>query len=391
MPARRICTALFAAVACATIAPASAAPPSPWSLAPQPVAPLAGVVASSPTIVVGNVVTAGSIQVHTVLRGSGIGPTLNVPPRFWGSLVQAGSETVVLFIDASGAPRWVGRAMMPRIRATSLDDAVLHLQGVSSPFDVVSPGILTLAQLKQFLATGGLDQTFDVTLGFRGASSTHGSSSRHFTVHAQGVASAKPTVSVTGLSLACLGLSDVAIPDPPGSLLVRFVDTCRPSTRSLELVGGFTGVDPTSGHVLARVEPWQPALTEREFELFARDQSIVDVRPVVSVSAVVLPWEQDAAWKSWTWRLADQSLVDPSGKTHPHAEPPIVLGPRGSTATVDFGDAAVVVTPGSISAGDPWSAYRLLLGGSQSCTFSRRGEPDVPCKLDPQAPVFVRR
>jgi len=118
-------------------------------------------------------------------------------------MITVDNERVVAFVDGNGALRWVGRL----IAGASLETGVIELQGF---FDfnahLVHPGVMTLAQMQSFLATGTLDQTFDATLAFRDGRGGFARSARTLTVRYSPITRALQLSSSTPVCLAANSL-----------------------------------------------------------------------------------------------------------------------------------------------------------------------------------------
>src|SRR5262252_3458309 len=100
-----------------------------------------------------------SIDVDRVIRGPASIGTMSLKESPDGH-VNVSGKRVVAFVDA-GALRWVGEL----IAGPAIESGVLRLRGF---FDfnahIVSPGVMSLAELEVFLQTGKLDQVFAATL-----------------------------------------------------------------------------------------------------------------------------------------------------------------------------------------------------------------------------------
>jgi len=360
----------------------------------SPAAPMstdfATIRSTATTIVLGTVrqkvtgsTAAVTVDVDTVLRGTVVPGPLPVLPSPDGS-IDIDGQRVVAFIDTTGALRWVGTL----VAGPRLEDGVLLLRGF---FDfnahLVRPGIMSLPQLKNLLATGTLDQTFSATVTFPDGHGGMRRSAKHFTVRHDPLAN---TQTLAGFAPTCMALSNVW-GLTWGQLQLRFSDTCMTAatttTRSLSLDGKFTGVDAATGALEVDLSPTSPVLTEPEYETYVADGTLVDVVRAVSVG---LPGSAP-----WTWRI-DQSMIDPAGKTHAAGGTSSSLSQTAGGLpvyddTFDFRGAKITLRHGA-STSTSLSLLSLIdSGGVSQCTFSRAGLAPVACTLHQIAPIFVRR
>ncbi len=357
---------------------------------------LATIRASASLIAIGVVhVAAGpnntpsiTLDVEKVVRGTAAPGPLAVKESPDGH-VFVDSARVLAFVDQNGALRWIGKL----VAGPSLETGVIQLQGF---FDfnahVVNPGLMTLAELKTYLATGQLDQTFDATLAFRDGRGGLARSSRTLTVQ---YSPATRALHVSGTTPACL-TANALFGLEWGNFELRFTDNCPSQApnapyRSLDLDGKFTGVDATSGHIQVEIAPTRPFLTESEYATFAADGAIAEMISVVGVAL--------SDGTSWTWRL-EKDLVDPSGKAHSAGG--VSMSSQTSNGktverdTYEFDGGVKIVLSPSASVGSPGGNARGIVSLVDSktlgaCTFVQSGHPDRACSLTTRAPVIVRR
>jgi hypothetical protein len=341
---------------------------------------LATVKKDATTIVIGTVVPSQTdivFDVDKVIRGNAKTGKMTLKESPDGHVFVDTGVRVIAFVDGSGAFRWVGS----RIAGGTIENGVIQLSGF---FDwnahVVSPGIMTLAQLEKYLAGSALDQTFAATLSFMDSRGNLARSSRTFTVHTDHTANTQP--QVRGLGFACLGSPHVDL--DWGQFGVRLTDTCPQASgrwKSLELEGTYTGVDAT-GAITVDVTPRRPLVDEHQMDRFGADKTIVDVQRVLKVTL--------ADGTVWTWRV-DHELADPSGN---------VFKTGGFSATsrtnngvtvtengFDFHGPKVTIQPGE----GPLGVVPMVRGGTiTSCVLSRSGMADAKCTLTEDKPVFVK-
>lgn len=353
------------------------------------VSPLPYVVDQSSAIVIGTLQYAPpgfTVQVERVVRGPVKPGPLAVKPSPDGH-ITIDRERVVAFIDQGGALRWVGRLA----GGPSLERGVIRLQGF---FDrnahLVRPGILTLAQLEEFAKSRTLKQKLVATLAFGdGKGGVRPAPGRRFTIDYDPLLGA---VRVSGLDLACLDAPprlQLEWGDPELSLDGKCESADGKVRRQLEFSGRYTGVDD-GGAITLELFPDRPLLTEEEYDRFARDPAILDVTRVVRVE---LP-----GGEAWSWRVGE-SLVDPSGKVHPAGGVSSTLGERGgkqyTEETMRFGSASITLEPESepgAPGGHPRGLTALLQSGKPvRCTFSRKGQGKLACKLREVEPRIVRK
>jgi len=255
---------------------------------------------------------------------------------------------------------------------------------------LVTPGIMSFADLGTALQTGALTQTFDATLAFPdGHGGLRSVPNKRFTVQYDPFASR--LLSIQGLTMPCLGQPSLG-GLTWGSFEVRLSDTCLTNTsapqrdRSLGLDGTFTGVSST-GAIEVRVVPSRPFLTEVEYEAFARDRDLVSVTRVVRVTL--------ASGAAWSWQVESQ-LVDPTGKTHAAGGVSTSQLQNGTSEDMyDFTGAKITISPSpqlGSPGGNPRGIVSLVESGTITrCTFSQQGLADVACTLTHVQPILVRR
>jgi hypothetical protein len=328
-----------------------------------------------------------SVDVDRVIRGNAARGSLAVKDSPDGH-VMVDNERVVAFID-NGALRWVGKL----VAGASLETGVIQLEGF---FDfnahLVHPGLMTMAQLQSFLATGQLDQTFDATLAFRDG---HGGFARSARTLGVRFAPLTRSLQLAGSTPVCLTASSLFSLDW-GRFDLHFNDTCpsaqaNAASRNLELDGKFTGVDAATGHIQVELVATRPFMTEAEYATFASDPHIADMTNIVGVAL--------SDGTSWTLRV-EKDIVDPSGKAHAAGSMSMssqtVAGKNVSTDTYEFdGGVKITVSPGATSGssgGNPRGFVTLVESKVPlSCVFSQRGQLDRTCTLATRASIVVRR
>jgi hypothetical protein len=325
-----------------------------------------------------------SIDVDRVIRGPAtIGPmSLQDSPD---GHANVSGKRVVAFVDA-GALRWVGEL----IAGPAIESGVLRLRGF---FDfnahVVSPGVMSLAELEGFLQTGKLDQAFAVTLAFPDSHGVLRPSTKWFTIKFDALTG---TASATGLTFACLDQLSVFPPDH-GTLEVSLIGACPTAsstakTRQMTLEGMFTGWNAKTRALEASLVPMRPFLDETGFDKFVGDASWADVTSVVSVRL--------GDGSKWTWNI-ESDLVDPHGVHHKAGGMSSTAEDKGGVTVTrdiyDFSGPKIVITPAP-DVGSPGGNARGILpmvdAGTAGCRF-RRGGAEVPCTFKHEPSVFVKR
>jgi hypothetical protein len=326
--------------------------------------------------------TGLGIDVEAVVRGSAVAGSSMVLEEAPNERVTVDGQRVVAFIDASGQLRWVGE----RLVGASLETGVLSMHGF---FDrdahEVDPGIATLTQLREALASGALRQHFVGTLRFPDEHGALRSSRRHLSFEYDPVAHQG---TVLGEPLPCLATSAVQGLGQ-GHLVLSFSDSCPSvaSTRSrrLRLAATVTGVDAATGFITVDLTPVEPFLAEDEYERFVADGALASVTRVI---ALRLP---DGT--VWQWRVGE-GLVDPAGKLHePAGFSSGVLAGGGSIESTAFEGARVTLAPAPPDEGlesDAALVRAVLAGSITSCRLTHGGQQSVRCKLG-RAPSIWRR
>jgi len=341
-------------------------------------------------VVIGTVhrsATAGlTIDVDRVVQGAATAPSVMAVKDAPNETVRVDGERVLAFVDRSSQLRWVGQLAA----GPSIEAGALRLHGF---FDfnahIVSPGIVTLAQVRTLLATGALTQTYVATLSFPDGHGALRRSAKQLTLQYDVVARHG---AVTGFAPACLSLNAVFGVDWGQPRLV-FTDSCATATtthtRELTLTGPATGVDGATGNLLLELTPVVPFLVEHDYDTFVADGSFASVTRVVTIG---LP-----GGASWSWHVGD-GAVDGSGRLHAAGgwSSPLATGPGGKpiqVETYEFTGAKVTLSPapprGTLD--DDASLVQAVEGATiPSCTFSRGGT-GVPCTLTAGTPIWTKR
>jgi hypothetical protein len=344
---------------------------------------------------------AATIVVGTVTSVSSGTATLNVDAALRGtkpaSAIKMGAPTarhegllgqrVVAFADANNELRWYGHT----IAGPDLEHGVLLLAGFYD-FNAhfVTPGMMTFPQLTGYLATGVFpSRTFVGTVGFPDGHGGIAPSSKHFVVHVAGNGATK----VTGFALSCLAPPTSLFGLDWGDFTLSFEDTCAKSgpSRSLRLSGATTGVD-AAGNITVLVSPAAPILTQSEYDTFAADGAIADVRRTVRFTA--------PNGTAWSWSV-DDTLTDGStarNVTTGHGTSIAPPGPRGTVRedTWSYGDVTLKLTQtgpaaGQASLGNTRDVVAAVDRRIGTWTIERKGGAPVPVAAAQGAPTFVRR
>lgn len=328
------------------------------------------------------------ITVDATLRGTA--PAVLAVDESPDGHVTVDGERVVAFVDAKNRLRWVGR----KIAGPDLEHGVLQLSGF---FDfnahLVRPSMMTLPQLKGYLATGNLHTNVAATIAFPDGHGGLRPSTRHLGLDWDPFTRVG---TISGFTPDCLSLNTVFGMEW-GKIELVFTDTCHYGTlsRELTLEGEPTGVD-ASGAITADLVPTRPLLAENEFDPFVTDGHVSDVHRVVRVTL--------SDGSAWSWRLGD-ALVDPGGKVRASGGAGSSIADK-STATGHFTVAesywtfadvtlrlskTTSTTSGHVdSLGNDLSIVGAVDAGGWTCSFTRGGTT-VPCTLRRDAPVIVRR
>lgn len=342
------------------------------------------------TIVIGTMSTSELVvDVDTVVRGkAALGPRrLKSSPD--GHSFASGR--VVVLLDRNDTFRWVGTLTA----GASLETGVIHLSGF---FDfnahLVSPGMMTLAQLEGFLAKGTLGQKFAATITVADGTGAFVASGRGFTF---GYDALTRKATIAGLGGACLGDAHVHGLDW-GSLSVLLYGDCPRvpgkasggGDRRLELEGKITGVD-ASGAITAEVSPTQPFLDVKDFATFMNDASIATVKRLLDVTL--------ADGSKWTWDVG-VGLVDPRGNAYPAGGLSSRSETNGDvtthTETYDFRGPSIVLSPrswGPVSTGGHAATLVTMIDDHTygTCVFKEPGRPDRACTLGRGRSEIVKR
>lgn len=338
---------------------------------------------SSATVVIGTVhydpTTRWRIDVDTTLRGRAVpGNPLMMSEAPNQRIRLQDGDRVVALLDASNTLRWVG----VKVAGANIETGVLHLRGF---FDrdahLVSPAMMTLAQLRTMLATGALTQTFAVTLSFPDGHGGLKPSAKHFSIVWDAVTEKG---ALAGFSGACLDLGAIHGFEW-GEPELFLVGTCPKKTqgtafRELRLRGKPTGVD-AAGNIELSLSPEQPMMSETEYDTFVADPSIATFVTVLDVKL--------ADGSVWHWRWGGP-LVDPTGKEHPPGGRSSSLEQRGSVVvnkeSADFGGVQIVITQGA----KPLSIVQAVDAGAiTSCALVRT--TPVPCTLVHSPSIVVKK
>lgn len=323
-----------------------------------------------------------AIDVDTVVRGSIPLGRKTLKSSLTGSSYASGR--VVAFLDKDDRFQWVGHV----VGGSSIETGVLLLSGF---FDfnahIVSPGTMTLAQLKTFLATGTFTQRFSARIMVEDG---HG----QFVPSGQSLAfdydpftrkiSNAPTFTCLD-QLSTFGLDW-------GSVRLMFGDSSCPhagqKSRRLDLVGAPTGVN-AKGEITLDVSATSPFLDATDLPVYLKDGSIVDVKRFLHVKL--------SDGTTWQWELGE-GLIDPQGQLHKAGRMSSSATTTGNvtTATIEYEFDGRLVTlknpiPDSMTSGG--GAGLIVMAGAKSydaCTFHDPGKPDRACTITRGTSKIVR-
>lgn len=328
-------------------------------------------------IVVGKLSSAKAgpiIDVEYSLRGNATRGRMQVAESPDGHVwVPANkSPRVVAFIDRQNRFRWIGRLMA----GPSLETGVIKVEGF---FDfnahIVGPGVMTMAQLRRYLARGSFRQRFRLTLTFPDGKGGLRRSKRTLTV---GYDPFKRKATVYGARWACLGNPQL-LPLSWGRFSLRFY--CRGSRRRLSLDGPITGMHKT-GVILADVTPSDPVLYRRDFDRYVRSAKHTRVQRVVRIVA---------GSRSWRWIL-DKGIVDAAGRLHKARGASTSGTSSGKRYTSRYTYRFRGITLSITTSNRPRGNFRLRFvqwaDAGLACTIRPAGSRALPCRLRPAAPIW---
>ncbi len=361
---------------------------APPAQAEPMVTELSAVRARSKSVVIGTVTATGSssvtINVDTSLVGGlPAGPAVlkAMGSRDYGLLGQR----IVAFVDGTGSFEYYGKT----VAGPDVEHGVLLLAGFYDfNAHLVVPGMVTLAQLKAYLATGTMPaRTFVGTVGFPDGRGHVVPSAKHF------VATVPPghAATVTGFSLACLGPASFSGLDW-GDVEVDFNDTCLKagqSSRSLRLRGVATGAD-AMGNVTVLVSPASPIMNEPEYDTFAADGAITGVQRSVRFDG--------ADGSRWTWGF-DESLTEAGTVRKITTNHGTTITPPSAGSVYEdtwiYGDVTLALTQSGpaprVSLGTSSAVLQAVDARVGTWTIQRKGAAPVRMTATQEKGVFVRR
>ena len=231
------------------------------------VSKLSDVISGSPTIVLakvhGSSAAGYELDVERPLRGTASGALLAKVPAY-ASVPFAVGTRVVVFLGAGNT--WHTSARLAA--GTSLEDGALHVEGLPACCDaqVVTPGVLTLAQLEDAIRGVPLTWTFRGKLVLPGPTGPTPSS-------IELVASTAGAGSVTGMpTMAAFPAPTVFVGGGFGSDVTVTWNTT--ASRPLRLVGDVTGKN-ADGSLAVTYRLDEPrALTEAELRRYVGDATL---------------------------------------------------------------------------------------------------------------------
>ncbi len=340
----------------------------------------------STTVVIGTVtsVVAGKalVRVDTTLRGpTTTSVSLTAPTVSHQPLI---GQRIVAFGDATNELRWYGKL----VGGTDIEHGVLLLSGFYD-FNAhgVVPGLMTLAQLRNYLTSGTLPtRTFVGSIGFPDGHGHILPSSKRFTTRVEPTG----TPHVSGFSIACQSFSSLWGLDW-GTFELTFSDTClKPGqqARELRLRGAPTGVD-AMGNITVLVSPASPVMQEKEYDRFVADGTITDVKRVVRLLG--------SDGSRWTWNV-EGSLSDGSSTrelTVGHGSS--ITPPSAGSVHEDtwsFADVMLKLTQRGEQArslGTMLDLFQALDAGIGTWTIEKKGLAPIRVTAVQDPPSFVRR
>lgn len=334
---------------------------------------LATIRADAVDIVIGTIPANNSlaIDIDTVIRGTAslgmrtMKATPDEAPRAHGR--------VLALIDAQNQFRWVGNL----VAGQKIETGVLQLGGFYdyNAHFVYPASMMTLAQFKDYLATGKLTQHFEVKIHAEDLRGGYVATGESFDIDYEPFQSNKSTIN--NFRGACLGngsLSGLSWESPQ----VAFSSTCPGGNRQLQLYGRPIGVNG-KGDIMFTMMPRTPFLDVKDFPTYFKDGSYGDVKRVLDL--------QLADGTKWTWQT-DIGLIDPKGTVH--------SGTSLSSGSYGFEPGIEVSLVGGDNDGassDPaWILVRQIdAGTSGTCSFKQTGHPVRACTLGRGVSKFVKR
>lgn len=372
--ALRFAAALVALAALAALgAPRAEAAPM-WT-------PLATLRAEATTIVLGTVSPDLVVHVDAVVRGTSMLGPRKVKPSPDGHTSVSGRALVAL--DKDDRLRWAGALVAGR----DLETGVIHLHGF---FDwnahVVSPGVLTLDQLRSFLATGAFTQRFAVTIVAHDGTGAFVPAGPRFTIDHDPIAR---TSAARGAGNKCFDALSLTGLDW-GSGDIHLASSCPNDQRRLRFATKLTGVD-ASGAITMEAWPASPYLDAQDFAVWWKDSSVVTVKRLLDVRL------DDGV--TWTWDVGT-GLIDPRGTPRAHGSMStgsgMANGVQTTTVVYEFTGAKITFrdpSSGAITSGGDGTTL-VQMADTRSwgtCTFEEDGRPPRTCSLHRGRSRFVRR
>jgi hypothetical protein len=338
------------------------------------------------TIVIGTMSkTSLAINVESVIRGS--------VPLGWKKMKTSpdgdsdASGRVIAFLDKDDQFRWVGYPM----NGGTIESGVLHLSGFFNwNAHLVSPGTMTLAQLKNYLATGALVQRFSARLTAEDTTGKYPLTGQSFGFDYDPFTRKITNAQIPGKCLDQLQTFGLDW----GEVQLMFGDMACPhggqQWRRLDLRGEPTGVN-AKGEITLDVSATRPFLDQADLATFLNDGTIVDVKRYLDVKL--------ADGTTWQWELGE-GLIDPQGAAHKAgamSSSSRTTAPNVETHTIEYDfdtDFALTFTnpkPASMSSGG--GGYLVAMAdakGYDACNFAAPGKPDRACTIGRGTSKIVR-
>jgi hypothetical protein len=320
-----------------------------------------------------------SFTVETVVRGKSMrGQTITVKQSSNGHFGNSKPERMIGFIDKNQSLQWAGHLLAGK----TLETGVILISGYYDfNAHLVSPGTMTLVQLKSLLADKPINQNIVVTLAFPNGHGGMSASKQDFAIEFE------PKTNKTTLlrsSVRCLKTATLSAADWGNTFLSLELEiSCGKETRSVSLFGKFVSVD-AQGTIRITATPGTPVMTAADFQSFLSDPTIKGFQRIVNV---------DVAGERWQWNVTEQSIDGPKGVRGVQSTGPgSSRSPDGvETESFVFDQSGIVLTlvHRDPSAGTAMGLMQLIESARTECRIAIGGKPVRRCTLRQIAPLVV--
>jgi hypothetical protein len=318
--------------------------------------------------------------IDTSLRGKNrTGQTILVKHSASGGFANAKPERMVAFIDSNQSLQWAGHLLAGK----TIETGVILISGFYDyNAHLVTPGTMTLGQLKSLLTGTPLHQTMIVTLAFPDGRGGMVATKQDFAIEFE---SKTQKAKLLRSSVRCLKESSLLSADWGNTFLsLEMTFSCGNETRKVSFFGKFEGVD-AQGAIRITATPGSPVMTSADFQRFLADPEIQGFQRMVQVNV---------DGENWEWNFTEQTIVGPKGQRGKQSSGPgssiTAKGIATESFIFDQVQVRLMLVHRDRVAGTAMGMMQLIDSANTECQISIAGNKPRPCTIRQIKPRIVK-